>query len=84
MTENLGSSTLLAELKKLNPGIEFGLDHWADIIHAKCDDCSKLEFPKGYYLNGKNGLTNKHNTGTGMYESYSLMTEDDYRTLQTA
>ncbi len=78
--ENMGIQELTKELKKLNPNIEvrFKADTYPAIIIARCSDCSKLNLPVGYYYNDKNGLTNKHNTASGQYESFELMTEYDY------
>ena len=33
---------------------------------------NKLVYPEGYYWSSKNGVTNKHNTASGQYESFDL------------
>ena len=78
--ENMGIQKLTKELKKLNPNINirFKADIYPAIIIARCSDCAMLNLPAGYYCNGKNGLTNKHNTTSGQYESFELMTEYEY------
>lgn len=78
--ENIGIKKMAEELKKLNPSTTFLFkeEGWTAIILAQCSDCSKLTFPEGYYLSGKNGLTNKHNTASGQYECFELMTMFDY------
>lgn len=78
--ENLGIKKLTEELRRLNPEIDicFESEVYPGIIIARCADCANLTFPEGYYISGKNGLTNKHNTTSGMYESFELMTQYDY------
>lgn len=68
------------ELKKLNPNVAMLIDDdsYPAIIVARCQSCENLKFPEGYYYNEKNGLTNKHNTTSGQYESFELMTEFEY------
>lgn len=34
----------------------------------------KMVLPAGYYFNSKNGITNKNNTGSGMYETIPVYT----------
>lgn len=78
--ENMGIQKLTEELKQLNSGTDicFNADIYPAIIIARCSDRTKLTLPKGYYISGKNGLTNKHNTTSGMYECFELMTKDEY------
>lgn len=78
--ENMGIQKLTEELKRLNPGTDvcFKVDIYPAIIIVRCSDCAKLTLPEGYYLSDKNGLTNKHNTISGMYESFELMTQYEY------
>ena len=78
--ENMGIQKLTKELKKLNPNINisFEADSCPAIIIARCSDCAMLNLLVGYYCNGKNELTNKHNTTSGQYESFELMTEYEY------
>lgn len=78
--ENMGIKKLTEELKKLNPDIYvcFKADTYPASIIARCNDCAQLNLPAGYYRNDKNGLTNKHNTVSGQYESFDLITEYEY------
>ena len=32
---------------------------------------TELSFPDGYYWNEKNGITDKHNTDSGLYECFT-------------
>lgn len=78
--ENMGVQKLTKELKKLNPHINIRsiTDAYPATIIARCSDCSKLTLPAGYYFSDKNGLTNKHNTTSGLYENFIIMTEYEY------
>ena len=78
--ENMGIQKLTEELKRLNPSIDvcFKADIYPAIIIVGCSDCAQLNLPAGYYCNGKNGLTNKHNTTSGQCESFELMTRYEY------
>ena len=80
--ENMGICKMEKELKRLNPNISIyaKADVFPAIIVARCSDCSQLNLPTGYEWNEKNGLTNKHKTGTGAYEYFELMTEYEYLT----
>lgn len=78
--ENMGIQKLVKELKRLNPKVEMLIDDdsYPAIIVAKCPSCESLNLPEGYYCSEKNGLTNKHNTTSGQYEAFCLMTEYEY------
>lgn len=78
--ENMGIQRLTEELRRLNLGTDicFNPDIYPAIIIARCSDCTKLSLPSGYYLSSKNGLTNKHNTTSGAYEYFTLMTQYEY------
>ncbi len=78
--ENLGIQKLVKELKRLNPSVDVRCksDIYPAIIIARCSDCALLSLPTGYYYSAKNGLTNKHNTESGQYENYMLMSEFEY------
>lgn len=81
--ENMGIRKLTEELKRLNPNIDVccKADTYPAIIIVGCSDCTQLNLPAGYYCNDKNGLTNKHNTSSGLYESFELMTRYEYLTM---
>lgn len=78
--ENMGIQKLTGELKKLNPKVEMLIDDssYPPIIVAKCQSCEELKLPEGYYCNEKNSLTNKHNTASGLYENFVIMTAYEY------
>lgn len=80
--ENMGVKKIVAELRRLNPTINWiGVDvrGFPEIIYPMCDDCTKFNLPEGYYYNEKQQeLTNKHNTTSGSYESFMLMTYKEY------
>lgn len=63
---------LINEFRKLNPGVEIRIgDPRFDSLAYNRIFCSKpmtqLRLPQGYYANEKNGITNKHNSASGMY-----------------
>lgn len=82
LEEQSGKSTiynnedLLKELQRLNPGVDIEYD---ESLPTKKIVCSKnideLKLPVGFYYNEKNGLTNKHNTISGMYVSVKFETK---------
>ena len=78
--ENMGIMKLAEELEQLNPNICIcaAKESYPGIIIADCDDVTQLNFPEGYYFSEKNGLTNKHNTSSGQYESFELISMSDY------
>ena len=81
--ENMGISKLTKEIKRLNPNVEvyYNVDSYPEIIIARCSDCTQLDIPTGYEFNGKNGITNKHNTTSGICESFDFMTEYEYLSM---
>lgn len=72
--ENIGIYNLVEALKLLNPEVQ--IDFYdrtkspVEIIFGTVPG-ENLVFPDGYYYNDKNGITNKHNTGSGIYESFT-------------
>lgn len=84
--ENLGITKFMQELRRLNPhtSVCYVTDGFVTTIitgHIFRSSLSKIKLPEGYYWNKKNGITNKHNTASGTYESFELMTKRDYRNL---
>ena len=70
--ENIGASKMLNELKCLNPEIEFEMkDYCYPVLIFGTVPADKLVLPDGYYYNDKNGITNKHNTESGIYETFT-------------
>lgn len=71
--ENIGISNLMKELKALNPTVQFDMYDLTVspvIIIFGTVPATELSFPNGYYWNEKNGITDKHNTGSGLYENF--------------
>ena len=77
----MGRSKMVEELRKLNPTVSFtipGEEYGDDVIVASIDNLESLKLPKGFYMNQKNGLTNKHKTSSGMYECFDLITAHQF------
>lgn len=72
--ENIGIATMKKELVRLNPTVKFDVRDTSVspiiIIYGNVPG-EKLKLPNGYYYNEKNGITDKHNTGSGLYESFT-------------
>lgn len=68
---------LINEIRKLNPDVEIRIgnpqfDSLASNRIFSSVPMDKLKLPEGFYANDKNGITNKHNTETGLYSSLSV------------
>lgn len=79
---------LINEIRKLNPGVEIRIgdpqfDSLADSRIFSSKPMNQLRLPQGYYANEKNGITNKHNSETGLYTSLSVESLDDMVVGQT-
>lgn len=75
--ENLGKEKLIKELNKLNPRINARNSNECEqviLVDAGVIP-NDLTYPDGYYFSEKLGITNKHNTTSGMYE-YFLVFHD--------
>lgn len=72
--ENIGIETLVTALDNLNPSGSFKIVDWSTIA-VKGIDPREVKYPEGYYYNEKNGITNKHNTFSGFYESFYVITD---------
>ncbi len=75
---------LIKELQRLNPTAEIKVDEisYDDILSTV--PVEKLVLPKGFYFNEKNGITNKHNSKTGIYLSHHVkLIEKTQDTTQT-
>ena len=75
--ENIGVDKLAAKLLELNKGnysylFMVELDGGKSIVTDM--DMTKAAFPEGYYFNSKNGITNKHRTTSGLYETIRAFT----------
>lgn len=62
----------LEQLNDLNPGANITVDDANPNILYSDIDANLLTLPNGWYYNNKNVITNKHNTETGMYQSYTV------------
>lgn len=56
---------LFEEIVRLNPDVTFEWGEWETVFSSRPP--AELELPIGFYYNTKNGVTNKHNTESGMY-----------------
>ena len=56
------------KIKKLNPSVTIETDIDRSMIFSSVD-IEKLVLPEWFYYNQKNGITNKHNTQSGIYVS---------------
>ena len=79
---------LINEIRKLNPGVEIRVgdpefDSLADSRIFSSKPMQQLRLPQGFYANDKNGITNKHNTESGLYTSLSVESLSDMVIGQT-
>ena len=77
--ENIGIDQLAAQLTALNKGkghisYLFMVEQHGEKAIVTDLDMSKAIFPEGYYFNSKNGITNKHRTTSGQYETIRVFT----------
>ena len=90
--KDVSQSTNLYEIaeviQQLNPNAEIrvadmGLDSMATQRFYSSVPVDQLVLPEGFYYNDKNGITNKHNTQTGMYCALEVedLSKADERTL---
>lgn len=84
--ENIGIIKLKEELERLNPHTKLDVStHWgipfdkyvksysfasSDFVIYSDVPGEKLILPNGYYYTEKNGITDKHNTSSGLYETF--------------
>lgn len=59
---------IIKEVKNLNPDVKIESDPDRGLIFSSVD-IEKLVLPEWFYYNQKNGITNKHNTQSGIYGS---------------
>lgn len=72
--ENIGVYNLVKELKALNPMVKFDFYDQTKspvVIIFGTAPAESLSYPEGYYYNEKNGITDKHNTKSGLYEYFT-------------
>lgn len=62
----------LEQLNNLNPGANITFDELHPNILYSDIDADLLTLPNGWYYNDKNGITNKHNTETGVYRVFTV------------
>ncbi len=68
---------VVRDIKKLNPDAEIktgdvGIDSRAGERFFSSIPADKLVLPEGFYYNEKNGITNKHNTASGLYLAFDV------------
>lgn len=72
--ENMGLNKMIKKLRELNPTVKFDVHDRKvspSIIIIGTVPARELSFPNGYYWNEKNGITDKHNTDSGLYECFN-------------
>ena len=72
-------------LELLNPGkVAVTRDPYNGFrVIANCAP-EDLIYPEGWYFNDKNGLTNKHNSSTGQYDTIGVYDPEGYAWTETA
>lgn len=63
---------MVKELEKLNPNAKFTHNDPGYVVHIIYGNipADKLNLPNGYEYNSKNGITNKHHSDSGLYETF--------------
>ena len=72
---------MIKKLEELNPVVKFDVDDYSVspiIIIFGTVPAKELSFPEGYYWSEKNGITNKHNTNSGLYECFTYKHEPSH------
>ena len=62
------SEFIIQEVRKLNPKVKIETDPDRGLIFSSVE-IEDLVLPEWFYYNQKNGITNKHNTQSGIYGS---------------
>ena len=72
-------------LELLNPGkVAVTRDPYNGFrVIANCAP-EDLTYPEGWYFNDKNGLTNKHNSSTGQYDTIGVYDPEGYAWTEAA
>ena len=72
-------------LELLNPGkVAVTRDPYNGFrVIANCAP-EDLIYPEGWYFNDKNGLTNKHNSSTGQYDTIGVYDPEGYAWMEVA
>ena len=74
------AGSIIKKIQELNPGVEVEVDFDRGIIYSAVN-VEELILPQWFYYNQKNGITNKHNTQSGVYGSvhvYPIEYNDPY------
>ena len=74
------ASFIIKKIQELNPDIELEIDMDRNIIFSSIK-VEELNLPEWFYYNQKNGITNKHNTQSGIYGTvhvYPMEYSDPY------
>ena len=62
------SDFIIQEVKRLNPDVKIETDPDRGLLFSSVE-IQDLVLPEWFYYNQKNGITNKHNTQSGIYGS---------------
>ena len=75
--ENIGIRKVLEEIRKLNnvskEEIHIDSNVSGSNVIVTTLNMKILKYPEGYYYSSKNCVTNKHNTTSGIYESFFVI-----------
>lgn len=74
------AGSIIKKIQELNSGVEIEADFDRGIIYSAVN-VEELILPQWFYYNQKNGITNKHNTQSGVYGSvhvYPIEYNDPY------
>ena len=62
------SDFIIQEVRRLNPNVKIETDSDRGLLFSSVE-IQDLVLPEWFYYNQKNGITNKHNTQSGIYGS---------------
>ena len=69
---------LAREMQRVNPTAQIGVDYYSSSEPKLTSNIglANLNYPQGFYYNEKNGITNKHNTESGVYLNVDIMNDN--------
>lgn len=70
---------LAREMQRVNPTAQIGVDYYSSSEPKLTSNVGleNLNYPQGFYYNEKNGITNKHNTESGVYFNVDIRHVDN-------
>lgn len=82
VSETTDKFALLYAIQKLNPDIDFSFinpefGNSESMYYSGKLDLENLKLPDGFEYNEKNGITNKHNTKSGLYTAVRLESSEE-------